>query len=82
MAQYDENKRYSWGPETTFTLNGQEFGLILNTVRSYLASEEATRFQLMYQTNQVIEEVLKNAVENNIVLETEEQKEFPPLQKM
>ena len=41
MAQYDANKRYTWTPEDTFTLSGAEFGLILNTVRAYLASEEA-----------------------------------------
>ena len=82
MAQYDANKKYSWTPEDTFTLNGQEFGLLLNTVRAYLASEEAARFQLMLQANRVIEETLKRAVEEDVVLEAPEEEQFPPLEKV
>lgn len=69
MAQYDPNKRYTWTPEDTFTLSGKEFGLILNTVRAYLASEEAARFQLMMQSNEMIENIMSKAVEDNIVKE-------------
>jgi hypothetical protein len=82
MAQYDANKKYSWTPEDTFTLNGQEFGLLLNTVRAYLASEEAARFQLMIKSNHVIEEILKRAVEEDVVLEAPEEEQFPALEKM
>lgn len=71
MAQYDPNKRYTWTPEDTFTLSGAEFGLILNTVRAYLASEEAARFQLMVQSNEVIEKVMAKAVEADIIKEVE-----------
>jgi hypothetical protein len=73
MAQYDPNSKYTWKPEDTFTLTGQEFGLILNTVRSYLSSEEAARFQLMIQTNQVIEKIMKEAVENDVITEVVEE---------
>lgn len=72
MATYDANKRYTWTPEDTFTLSGAEFGLILNTVRAYLASEEAARFQLMVQSNDAIEKVMARAVESDIVKEIEE----------
>jgi hypothetical protein len=71
MAQYDPNKRYTWTPEDTFTLTGQQFGLILNMVRAYLSSEEAARFQLMIQTNQVIEELMVKGVEADIIKEVE-----------
>jgi len=74
MAIYDANKRYTWTPEDTFTLSGAEFGLILNTVRAYLASEEAARFQLMVQTNEAIEKVMSRAVEADVVKEVEEPK--------
>jgi hypothetical protein len=53
-------------------LTGAQFGLILNTVRSYLSSEEAARFQLMVQTNQVIEELMIQGVENDTIKEVEE----------
>lgn len=72
MAQYDPNKRYTWTPEDTFTLTGQQFGLILNTVRSYLSSEEAARFQLMMQANEVIEKLMIAGVEADVIKEVEE----------
>jgi len=69
MAIYDANKRYTWTPEDVFTLSGAEFGLILNTVRAYMVSEEAARFQLMVKTNEAIESVLSRAVEADVVKE-------------
>jgi len=71
MAQYDPAKRYTWTPEDRFELTGQQFGLILNTVRAYLSSEEAARFQLMMQANQVIEELMIKGVETDIIKEVE-----------
>jgi hypothetical protein len=71
MAQYDPAKRYTWTPEDTFTLTGQQFGLILNTVRAYLSSEEAARFQLMMQANEVIEKLMIEGVENDTIKEVE-----------
>jgi hypothetical protein len=72
MAQYDPAKRYTWTPEDTFTLTGAQFGLILNTVRSYLSSEEAARFQLMMQANEVIEKLMIAGVESDMIKEVEE----------
>jgi hypothetical protein len=73
MAQYDPAKKYTWTPEDTFTLTGAEFGLFLNTVRAYLSSEEAARFQLMMQANQVIEKVMVSGVEADIIKEVKEE---------
>ena len=71
MAQYDPAKRYTWTPEDTFEISGQDFGLILNTVRSYLSSEEAARFQLMMKANEVIERLMISGVEADIIKEVE-----------
>jgi CO dehydrogenase/acetyl-CoA synthase gamma subunit (corrinoid Fe-S protein) len=73
MAQYDPAKRYTWTPEDTFTISGQDFGLFLNTVRSYLSSEEAARFQLMIKTNEVIERIMVSGVEADIIKEVVEE---------
>ena len=81
MAQYDPAKRYTWTPEDTFTLTGAQFGLILNTVRSYLSSEEAARFQLMVQTNEVVEKLMIQGVEADIIKEVEETP-APPMEKL
>jgi hypothetical protein len=72
MAQYDPAKRYTWTPEDTFEISGQDFGLFLNTVRSYLSSEEAARFQLMMKANEVIEKLMIAGVEADIIKEVEE----------
>jgi len=72
MATYDPNKRYTWTPEDKFELTGQEFGLILNTVRTYLMSEDAARYNLMLQTNEVIENLMAKAVESDVIKEASE----------
>ena len=69
---YDPSKKYTWSPEDVFTLTGQEFGLILNTVRSILSTEEAAKILLANQTNQAIEKVLAVAVESGVVKEAPE----------
>lgn len=84
MAKYDPSKKYTWTPEDKFTLSGAEFGLFLNTVRAYLSSEEASRFQLMIQANQVIEKIMIEGVEADIIKEVVEEspKEFPLMEKL
>ena len=67
--QYNPNNRYTWKPEDKFEISGQEFGLILNMVRSYLGTEEAGKFQLMVQTNDVIEKIMKQGVEAGVIVE-------------
>jgi hypothetical protein len=72
MATYDSSKRYTWTPEDKFELSGAEFGLILNTLRSILNTEEAARILLANEANQVVERVMAKAVEDDIVKEAEE----------
>jgi len=72
MTNYDPNKRYTWTPEDKFELSGQEFGLLLNTVRTFLASEEAGKYQLMMKANDVIEKLMREGVEKNIIKESTE----------
>jgi hypothetical protein len=69
MGQYDPNKRYTWGPEDKFELNGKEFGLILNSLRAILATEEASKILLAQQANQTIEAIMARGVEADIVKE-------------
>jgi hypothetical protein len=69
MAQYDPNKRYTWGPEDKFELNGKEFGLILNTFRAILGTEEASKILLAQQANSAIEAAMARGVEADIIKE-------------
>lgn len=69
MAQYDPNKRYTWGPEDKFEMNGREFGLILNSLRAILNTEEAAKIMLAQQANAAIEGIMARGVETDIVKE-------------
>ena len=73
MAQYDPNKRYTWQPEDKFELSGREFGLILNTLRAILNTEEAAKILLAQQANAAIEAVMAKGVEMDIVKEAVEE---------
>jgi hypothetical protein len=73
MATYDPAKKYTWTPEDSFTLTGAQFGLFLNTVRAYLSSEEAARFQLMIQANEVVEKLMIEGVESDVIKEAVEE---------
>jgi hypothetical protein len=70
---YDPSKKYSWTPEDTFTLNGSEFGLVLNALRAILNSQEAARILIANQANTTIEELLAKAVESGVVKEATEE---------
>jgi hypothetical protein len=73
MAQYDPNKKYSWTPEDKFELSGRDFGLILNTLRAILNTEEAAKILLAQQANAAIEAVLAKGVEADFVKEAIEE---------
>ena len=70
MATYDPNKSYSWGPETKFVLSGQDFSLVLHTLRGILGTKEATNTILAYELNKKIEEIMATAVAEGKVVET------------
>lgn len=72
MAQYDPNKRYTWQPEDKFELNGREFGIILNSLRAILNTEEAAKILLAQQANAAIENIMAKGVEADVVKEVVE----------
>ena len=51
-------------------------------VRSYLATEEAGKFQLMMQTNDVIEKIMKQGVETGVIVEAPEAPQAPAPQPL
>lgn len=70
-VNYNPNKKYSWTQEDTFEMNGQQFGLILNTLRAILSTEEAARIQLALSANAAVEAILANAVNKGVAKEAE-----------
>ena len=72
-AKYDPNKKYTWNTDDIFVINGAEFGVILNSLRSQLATEEAARILLANRANNTIEQVLARSVESGVIKEAENQ---------
>ena len=66
---YDANKHYSWSPEEQFTISGREFGLILNTVRAILSTEQAQHILLAARTHEVLEKMMEENVEKGKIIE-------------
>lgn len=62
--EFNPNVNYSWNPDTEFTLVGNEFGFILNTL---LAKEEELRKEL--QIIAILKDKLKDAVERGEAVE-------------
>jgi hypothetical protein len=84
MATYDPNKTYTWGPDTKFVLSGQDFSLVLHTIRGILSSKEASNVVLAYELNKKIEAMLGDAVAEGKVVEAtpQGQEDFPVAQEM
>lgn len=70
---YSPEKKYTWGPDDQFTLTGNEFGLILNSLRAVLGTPEANRVMLAHQANNIIEQMVQRAVETGVAKELPEE---------
>ena len=66
---YNPDKMYSWNPDETFSISGREFGLILNTLRSILNTEQAQQIILAHKTNEVLERIMEENVKNGKIVE-------------
>jgi len=72
---YDPNKKYTWTPEDAFVLSGNEFGVLLNTLRAILGTAEAQRVLLADRANSVIENAFGRAVELGVAKEVVEEEQ-------
>ena len=70
---YDPQKKYTWGPDDQFSLKGDEFGLILNSLRAVLGTPEASRVMLAHQANEIIEKMVERAVNDGVAIEVVEE---------
>ena len=72
MATYDPSKKYTWSNEDKFEFSGAEFGLILKKKKKILSTPEAEIILLANQANIIIEKKISEAVENDVVKESQE----------
>jgi hypothetical protein len=73
VPQYDPRKKYTWSPETQFTLSGSEFGILLNSLRQIISTKEAQAVLRAAEASEVIENLMAQSVANGNVLEHPEQ---------
>ena len=71
--KFDPTKKYAWSPETTFTISGNDFGLLLNTLRSITSTKEAQTIILAHEAGDVLEKTLASGVESGIIVEVPQQ---------
>ncbi len=68
--KYDPNKDYKWNPTDTFVLTGNDFGLVLNTLRALTTAPIGLKTLIMAQkASEAMETSLKAAVEVGVVSE-------------
>ena len=72
--KFDPTKKYAWSPETNFTISGNDFGLLLNTLRSITSTKEAQTIILAHEAGDVLEKTLASGVESGIIVEIPENK--------
>jgi hypothetical protein len=68
---YDSNKHYQWNPDEQFTISGREFGLILNTVRAILSTEQAQQILLAARASDVLEKIMEENIKTGKIVEKE-----------
>lgn len=66
---YDPKKQYTWAITEEFILTGGEFGLVLNSIRAILNTEEAAKILLAHEAAQAIEKIMAEAVSTGVVKE-------------
>lgn len=72
QISYDPNKKYTWTPDDSFIVSGAEFGILLNSLRAILSTQDAQRILLADKANNIIENALARAVEAGVVKEAPE----------
>jgi hypothetical protein len=69
---FDPSKKYKWTPDTMFTMNGQEFAVMLNTLRGILSTDLAQSLFSAQNASESMENLLKSAVEDGRAIEIED----------
>ncbi len=70
-VKYDPSKNYQWEPHSQFFLNGQEFSVMINSLRTVLGSPEAQKILLAEKAAKMLENALARAVEVGVAKEIE-----------
>jgi hypothetical protein len=78
MAKYDPNKQYKWEETDEFVMDGNQFGLMLNAFRSFLAKPESQEVMLIMKAEAEMTKLLTEGIEAGVVREVESSKDSTP----
>ena len=67
--KFDPNKGYQWQPNDSFIFSGEEYSVILGTLRSILETKEANTVFLAQRASEALHRALVTSVENGIANE-------------
>lgn len=70
---YDPEKLYTWKMDQIFSISGQEFGILLNTIRAKVNTPEALEYRRLFACNDVMEQVMARSVANGQAVERKEE---------
>ncbi len=70
--EFDPRKKYTWSSDTTFTLSGNQFGLILNTMRAIISTREAQTILMASEASDILDGIMAESVANGVVVEIQE----------
>jgi len=72
--KFDPTKSYKWQPTDVFEISGNDFALILNSIRAILATEEAQKIILVNEANKIVENILSKGFDAGFVQENNDDK--------
>jgi hypothetical protein len=72
QVTFDPSKKYTWSNDTKFTLSGNEFGVLLNTVRALLSTREAQVVLMASQASDALDMIMADQVAKGNVVEVQE----------
>lgn len=73
VPMYDPRKKYIWSKDAVFPISGNDFGLLLNTLRAVISTEQAQIILRAADAAEVIEQMMARGVAEGVITEHTEQ---------
>ena len=73
VLTYDPRKKYIWSKDANFSISGNEFGLLLNTLRAVISTEQAQIILRAAESAEVIEQMMAKGVAEGVITEHTEE---------
>jgi hypothetical protein len=71
-TEYSPQKNYKWEPSDVFEISGDQFSVLLNTIRYHVSQPGGAPMVNIMSMNTVVEDILKKGVEAGVIVELKE----------